>query len=188
MEKFFVGFVGLILIAVGIFFYSRNARDYNFNLGQLFQSKGSIIVSSLDFVENGEIPKKFTCDGLDVSPRFVVNNLPAETKSVVLIMEDANIIPEPFTHWISFNLSPDVSTIDSVKVLGNADTGVNDFGKAEYDGPCPPAGATHKYYYRIYALDTVLNVRYPRRTVIDQVIRGHVLATGYIRGLYSKSP
>lgn len=188
MGKFFIGFFGLILIFIGAYFYFNHSQDYKFKLQELFLTKGSINISAQDFTDGGKIPSKFTCDGANLSPLFFVSNIPITAKSLVLIMEDTTMVPEPFTHWINYNLSPDISVIDSAKVLGNANSGVNDFGNSEYDGPCPPAGESHKYYFRIYALDTTLTMTNPRRLDLNQAMNGHVLATGSISGVYSKNP
>lgn len=188
MGRFFLGFIGLILISIGVYFYFNNSQEYKFRLQELFLSGGTINISSQEFESGGSIPARFTCYGADLSPSFFISNIPIGAKSLVLIMEDATIFPDPFAHWISYNMSPDIGSIESVKVLGNANTGVNDFGNSSYNGPCPPEGETHKYNFRIYALDTLLDIKNPRRGELLQVMRDHIIATGSLSGVYSKIP
>jgi hypothetical protein len=188
MGKFFLGFIGLILISIGVYFYFNNSQEYKFKLQEFLLPKGSINISSQEFSDGGPIPSRFTCDGADLSPALFVSNIPIGAKSLVLIMEDATLFPEPFAHWLSFNLSPDISIIESAKVLGNANSGINDFGNATYNGPCSPAGETHKYNFRVYALDTLLEIKNPRRGELLQAMRDHIIATGSISGVYSKNP
>ncbi len=188
MGKFFLGFLGLLLISVGVFYYFYRGGDFDLQFTQLFLPNGSITISSEDFTNGGSIPSRYTCDGEDISPELIIRNVPIEAKSLVLLMEDSSLISDHFTHWISYNLSPDTNIVGRVKVLGNADTGVNDFGKNEYDGPCPPAGEKHKYVFRVYAMDETLDLRFPRRDELNNVISGHIIAVGSISGVYSRNP
>lgn len=188
MGKYFLIIIGLILIGVGGWYYFTQNPHSDFSLEQLFLSGGTITVFSEDFGGGQRLPPKFTCDGFNVSPTLVLDRVPGNAKSLVIIMDDESLSPTPFTHWIEFNISPSLTRIDSSKILGGATIGINDFGNAQYDGPCPPQNSTHKYYFRVYALDTVLNDQNYNRVEIDKVIKDHIIATGYLGAVYSRLP
>jgi Raf kinase inhibitor-like YbhB/YbcL family protein len=187
MGKFTLGFILVILIIGGCAYYIYRTTGYKFGLDSTILSKGTINISTQDFIDGGKIPADFACDGRNVSPTFLLEHIPSDSKSLVIILDDSDSNPKYFTHWMAFNIDPGVSTIESSKVLGNATVGINDFGNPEYDGPCPPVGETHNYYFRIYALDRVLNLApNSKRTNLDAAISGHVIAKGQITGTYSR--
>jgi Raf kinase inhibitor-like YbhB/YbcL family protein len=185
MGKFFTGFVGLIMIGIGVFYYYKYSPDSKFSIQELISPGGTIKVTSQDFVEGERIPKKFTCEGADFSPTFFINTVPIDAKSLVFIMEDVSAKPNPVTHWINYNINPDITLIESSKVLGIAYTGVNDFGNRYYDGPCPTLSDTRKYTFRVIALDTIIDTPDIKRFELERAMKGHILATGYISGVYS---
>jgi len=142
------------------------------------------IISSA-FQQGGNIPSKFSCDGANTSPPLQISDVPPETKSVVLIVDDPDAPSGLFTHWAVWNISPQTSTIAE----GNAPKGVhgtNDFGKSGYGGPCPPSG-THRYYFRIFALDRELDLPSgAKRSQLDAAMKGHVIAQGELMGRYAR--
>lgn len=188
MRKFVPILLGTLLIAVGAFYYYLHRYDYEFSLNHLSAVGSVVSVTSREFGDESKIPQEFTCDGSNVSPDISFIRIPADAKSLAIVLEDSSTGTLPFTHWILFNLSPDTTQIISSKVIFNADLGTNDYGKTEYDGPCPPAGQTHKYYFKVFALDTLLEIQNPNRSQFNEEIYGHVLATGTLSGLYSKNP
>lgn len=188
MGKFFTGFLGIILIAIGTIYYLNNKDNYEFDLANIFYPRGSITLTSSDFPEGSSIPIRLSCDGSNISPALFFDGVPKDAKSLAIIMEDIDSIPEPFTHWISYNLGPEVTKIDNAKVLGSGRAGVNDFGNIQYNGPCPPYGDTRRYVFRIYALDVELNLNLPRRAELKSAMKGHIIASGKLTGVYSRNP
>jgi len=142
-------------------------------------------IASSAFQEAASIPSKFTCDGPDASPPLRISDVPSGAKSLVLIVDDPDAPGGLFTHWIVWNIPPQTGSIAE----GSSPKGVqgtNDFGKSGYGGPCPPAG-THRYYFRIFALDRELDLPFgARRAQIDDAIKGHVIAQGDLMGRYSR--
>lgn len=143
------------------------------------------MVTSSAFKDGGDIPSKFSCDGANTSPPLQISEVPAGAKTLVLIVDDPDAPSGLFTHWMVWNLSPQTSTISE----GSAPVGVhgtNDFGKSGYGGPCPPSG-THRYYFRVFALDRKLDLaRGAKRSQLDAAMKGHVIAQGELMGRYSR--
>jgi Raf kinase inhibitor-like YbhB/YbcL family protein len=142
-------------------------------------------ITSSAFQEGATIPSKFTCDGADASPPLQVADIPSGARSLVLIADDPDAPSGLFTHWLVWNLSPQTSTVAE----GSAPKGVhgtNDFGKSGYGGPCPPSG-THRYYFKIFALDRELDLSSgAKRAQLDAAMKGHVVAQGELMGRYSR--
>lgn len=151
-----------------------------------------IELTSSAFKEGGMIPAKYTCDDEDVSPPLQWGEVPEGTRSIVLICDDPDAPMGTWVHWLLFNLpSAAMSLTEEVppeKTLPNgARQGTNDFRKIGYGGPCPPGG-THRYYFKIYALDTQLDLPAgadkPR---LLKAMQGHILAEGRLMGKYKRS-
>jgi Raf kinase inhibitor-like YbhB/YbcL family protein len=142
-------------------------------------------ITSSAFQEGGNIPSKFTCDGSDTSPPLQITGVPSEAKSLVLIADDPDAPSGLFTHWLIWNIPPQTNSISE----GSAPKGVpgtNDFGKSGYKGPCPPPG-THRYSFKIYALDRELDLRGgAKRSQLDAAMKGHVVAQGVLVGRYAR--
>ena len=142
-------------------------------------------ITSSAFQEGGNIPSKFTCDGSDTSPPLQITGVPSEAKSLVLIADDPDAPSGLFTHWLIWNIPPQTNSISE----GSAPKGVhgtNDFGKPDYKGPCPPPG-THRYSFKIYALDRELDLRGgAKRSQLDAAMKGHVVAQGVLVGRYAR--
>jgi Raf kinase inhibitor-like YbhB/YbcL family protein len=142
-------------------------------------------ITSSAFQEGATIPSKFTCDGTDASPPLQIADIPSGAKSLALIVDDPDAPSGLFTHWMVWNLSPQTSTVAE----GSAPKGVqgtNDFGKSGYGGPRPPSG-THRYYFKIFALDRELDLSSgAKRTQLDAAMKGHVVAQGELMGRYSR--
>ncbi len=150
-------------------------------------------VSSPAFAEGANIPVKYTADGDDRSPELRWGGIPPDTKSFALIGEDPDAPRGTWTHWVLFNVPADRTTlaegVPAEKELpGGARQGKNDFGKIGYGGPDPPKGEPHRYYFKLYALDTTLDL--PAGASKDQVLaamKGHVLGAGQLMGKYGRS-
>ncbi len=151
----------------------------------------TMTITSSAFTDDGMIPKEFTCDGSNVSPALSWSGIPAGTKSLALICDDPDAPMGNWVHWVLFNIPPTASglprSIAPDKALENgARHGMNDFRKYGYGGPCPPGG-THRYYFKIYALDTEL-AQEPglTRDALLKAMKGHILAEGQLMGRYKR--
>ena len=148
-------------------------------------------IYSTEFSEGEMIPTRYTCDGPDVSPDLSWSAVPETAKSLALICDDPDAPMGTWVHWVLFNIPPSASgltaEIPSDAALENgARNGTNDFGRLGYGGPCPPGG-THRYYFKLYALDTELNL--DSGVTKDQLLeamQGHILAEGQLMGTYKR--
>src|SRR5216110_2896021 len=145
----------------------------------------SISISSPAFQGGGDIPAKFTCNGTNVSPGLQISGVPNQATSLVLIVDDPDAPRGLFTHWIVWNLDLKTTDIAENSAPAGGIQGTNDFGKRNYGGPCPPSG-THRYFFKIFALDTKLELKpSARRAELAAAMKGHVLAQGELMGRYS---
>src|SRR5205807_8106712 len=143
-------------------------------------------ISSPSFQESGVIPDKFSKNGQNVNPALRFEGAPAEAKSLLLIVDDPDAPVGLFTHWLVWNIDPKTSEIAESSAPGGAVQGTNDFPKKGYGGPCPPSG-THRYYFKIFALDQTLDLKSgAKRAEVDAAMRGHVIAQGELMGRYSR--
>jgi len=142
-----------------------------------------LLITSDAFENNGFIPSKFTCDGDDINPALKIEGIPEGTQSLVLIVDDPDAPMGTWDHWVVWNI-PLVEKIEESSVPGTE--GFNDFGRHSYGGPCPPSG-THRYFFKVYALDTKL-VLGPnsRKKDVERAMKSHLLAGGEIVGLYKR--
>lgn len=178
MGKFWFGILLFLALGGGIF--------YKYFFDKTIFSKGTIAFSVQEF-SNGElIPKRFTCEGPDISPSFLIERVPGDAKSLAIIVEDPDATPEVFTHYILLNVDPQIGSIDQGVIPANTIVATNDFGKQEYNGPCPSLGS-HKYVFKVYALDSEINLpESAKRAEVDNAMRGHIIAKGEYSGTYSK--
>ncbi|MEM4246097.1 MAG: YbhB/YbcL family Raf kinase inhibitor-like protein [Candidatus Bathyarchaeia archaeon] len=140
-------------------------------------------VTSPAFESNGYIPAKYTCDGEDVNPPLKVEGIPAEAKSLVLIVDDPDAPMGTWDHWVVWNI-PVTETIKENDVPGIE--GMNDFRRRSYGGPCPPSGV-HRYFFKVYALDTTLDLpTSSRKRDVERAMERHILAMGELVGLYKR--
>jgi Raf kinase inhibitor-like YbhB/YbcL family protein len=132
------------------------------------------------------IPTQYTCDGRDVNPPLSIEDVPAQAKSMVLIVDDPYVPAKTWVHWILWNLDPNTREIPADSVPKGAMQGINDFGKREYGGPCPP-GDIHRYYFRLFALDAKLTLPADARLVaLEDAMRGKILAQAECVGTYTR--
>jgi Raf kinase inhibitor-like YbhB/YbcL family protein len=146
------------------------------------------------FENGGQIPSKYTCEGEDISPPLTWDGVPEGTKSLVLIVDDPDA-PDPdapkmvWVHWVLYNIPPEVKGLpedaDRVGLPPEVVSGLNDFKRTRYGGPCPPIGR-HRYFHKLYALDTVLDLKKATKPDVEQAMEGHVLATTELIGTYQK--
>jgi len=142
-----------------------------------------LTITSPAFENNGFIPSKYTCDGDDVNPALKIEGLPEETQSLALIVDDPDAPMGTWDHWIVWNIAP-TERIEENSVPGTE--GLNSFRRHSYGGPCPPSG-THRYFFKVYALDTKLALQpSSRKRDVEKAMEGHILAEGEIVGLYKR--
>jgi len=152
----------------------------------------SFQISSSAFSEGEMIPKKFTCDGPDVSPQLSWNGAPTSTHSFALIMDDPDAPVGTWVHWVLYNLPADTKElpegVEKKEQLANgALQGRNDFRKVGYGGPCPPPGKPHRYFFKLYALDANLDLKAgATKADVERAMKGHVLGQAQIIGRYGR--
>ncbi|WP_456423891.1 YbhB/YbcL family Raf kinase inhibitor-like protein [Thermococcus sp.] len=144
------------------------------------------------FHNGSYIPAKFTCDGEDINPPIFIGKISKNAKSLVLIVDDPDA-PRLFTHWIAWNIPPLGEIPEALPKEGTVEKpipmvqGRNDFGRVGYSGPCPPRGSVHHYHFRVYALDTTLNLPPgATREELERAMKGHVIQWGELVGLYGR--
>jgi len=143
-------------------------------------------ITSPAFKHNEHVPAKYTCDGTDVNPALAIENVPAGAKSLALIVDDPDAPAGTWVHWVVWNISPDTREVKEHAVPAGASQGMNDFRKRNYGGPCPPSG-THRYFFKLYALDTVLNLGADStKAALERAMQGHILAQAELIGLYKR--
>jgi Raf kinase inhibitor-like YbhB/YbcL family protein len=153
-------------------------------------------ISSSAFQPGGSIPSKYTCEDRDISPPLAWSAGPANTKSFALIVDDPDA-PDPakpqrvYVHWVVYNLPATTTSLSenaSKKgMLKGGVQGKNDWGNAEYGGPCPPIGR-HRYFFKLYALDTELTgLSSPTKADVERAMKGHVVDSGEVIGTYQKA-
>lgn len=145
-------------------------------------------LTSAAFKQGEPIPVQYSCDGEDISPPLAWGDPPEGTQSLALIMDDPDAPGGTWDHWIAFNISADLRELPEATSAGNvsATFGQNSWGRADYGGPCPPSG-THRYFFKLYALDTTLNL--DENADKEQVLAatdGHILAETELMGTFSR--
>ncbi len=149
-------------------------------------------LTSTAFTAGGTIPKKFTCDGPDVSPAVAWTDPPANTKSLALIMDDPDAPVGTWVHWVLYDLPASVRDLpegvpEHGELLSGARQGRNDFRKIGYGGPCPPAGPAHRYFFKLYALDAKVNLKPgTAKAELEKAMKGHILAQAELMGRYQR--
>jgi Raf kinase inhibitor-like YbhB/YbcL family protein len=152
-------------------------------------------VTSSAFQQGGPIPAQYTCEGNDISPPLAWAGLPNNTKSVAMIVDDPDA-PDPakpqrvYVHWVVYNMPAQTTTLpENASKSGmpaGALQGKNDWGKAEYGGPCPPIGR-HRYFFKLYALDTTLALKAATKADFEKAVKGHIVDSGELMGTYQKA-
>ena len=150
-----------------------------------------MILTSDAFRNGGQIPPVYTCKGQGISPKLIWTNVPSGVKSYALIMEDPDALGGIFSHWVVYNIPPAIREIPSSfptdsSLPDGTRQGTNDFRKTGYGGPCPPPGRPHRYYFRIYALDTSLSAVSMDRNSLLRGIEGHVIEKTDLMGFFAR--
>jgi Raf kinase inhibitor-like YbhB/YbcL family protein len=155
----------------------------------------TMTITSSAFSHNASIPSKYTCNGRDISPPLQWTGVPSQAKSLVLIVDDPDA-PDPkaptttWVHWVLYNLPPYSNGLpEAVKPNALPEgtlEGNNDWKRSGYGGPCPPIGQ-HRYFFKLYALDTVLkNLKHPGKAQVENAMQGHVLDSAEYIGVFGK--
>ena len=155
----------------------------------------SMEMTSSVFTHNGKIPTQYTCEGKDLSPSLSWYNVPSNTKSLALIVDDPDA-PDPaapqmtWVHWVLYNLAPNSTGLDenigSFGLPSGTKKGTNNWGKTSYGGPCPPIGE-HRYFFKLYALDVVLpDLNNPPKAQLEKSMQGHIIEEVQMIGKYQK--
>lgn len=179
------------LFAFGVVFIIAALSAQGLSAGE----KQMLSLTSDAFSDGGEIPVKYTCEGDDISPPLSWSGVPENAKSLVLIIDDPDA-PDPnaprmtWVHWVVYNLPPGTGGLKegmtSARLPEGAKTGLNDWKREEYGGPCPPIGR-HRYFHKLYALDTTLEgLRKPTKADVERAMKGHILAEATLVGTYHK--
>jgi Raf kinase inhibitor-like YbhB/YbcL family protein len=152
-------------------------------------------LASTAFTEGGAIPSKHTCEGADISPPLTWSGVPSAAKSLALIVDDPDA-PDPaaprtiWVHWVVYDLPSNTTGlaegVDANHMPDGAKVGLNDWKKPSYGGPCPPIGR-HRYFHKLYALDTTLpELQKPTKAALEAAMKGHILAEAQLIGTYQK--
>ncbi len=177
-----------ILITLIIFLFT----DTFFSQINQRGKKMDIKLTSTAFADNGIIPSKYTCDGINVSPPLSWRTDAQGIKSFVLVCDDPDAPAGDWAHWIIYDMPANVREIRedcnaNRNLPDGAQMGINDFHKIAYGGPCPPSG-THRYHFKIYAVDKILHLKAgaPKREVLEAMDK-HIIAEGLLIGKYKRS-
>lgn len=152
----------------------------------------SLTISSPSFTHGGDMAKKFTCDAADVSPQLAWTEPPPATKTLALLVDDPDAPVGNWNHWTIWNLPASLRGLPEgvskdAHLSNGSEQGLNDFRKTGYNGPCPPPGKPHRYYFKLFALDTRLNLdRKAGKSELEAAMKGHILAQAEWMGKYKR--
>lgn len=143
-------------------------------------------IASPVFQHNGLIPQKYTCDSEDVNPPLNIMEVPTNAQSLVLIVDDPDAPSGDFVHWVVWNINPGILSIEENSVPEGGIQGTTDFGDVGWGGPCPPSGV-HHYYFKLYALDTKLDLPVSsKKADVEKAMQGHIIEQAELIGLYER--
>ena len=138
------------------------------------------------FLNNQNIPAKYTCDGENISPPLKILDVPEGAKSLALIVDDPDASSGSWLHWMLWNISPTTTQIAEVSIPEGAVEGLTDFGKTGYGGPCPPSN-THRYFFKLFALDTMLELSDSAKLQeLEQAMQEHIIEQAELIGFYAR--
>jgi len=150
------------------------------------ETNEKLTLTSSAFSHNENIPKQYTCDGENINPPLTISAIPMNAKSLALIVDDPDAPAGTWFHWLIWNITPETKEIPEGSVPDRAMEGTTSFGKPGYGGPCPPAG-THRYFFKLYALDTVIGLDNKATvTELEREMQGHSVAQTQLVGRYSR--
>jgi Raf kinase inhibitor-like YbhB/YbcL family protein len=167
--------------------------SFLFSVPAVGADMATFAVTSTSYKDGTEIPQKFTCQGGDANPQLAWSGLPANTKSIAIIVDDPDA-PDPakpertWVHWVVYDIAPTTTSIPEShgEAPPYSRVGKNDFGKTTWGGPCPPTGK-HRYFHKVYALDTMLgDLKEPTKAQLEAAMKGHILGQAQLVATYQK--
>ncbi len=171
----------------GVFDSFRNSTSTQNNSVTINKSKGMKITSPA-FVNNTKIPSKYTCNGNNVNPPLIFEDVPHNAKSLVLIVDDPDAPMGTWVHWVVYNINPKAKDVAENSIPQDGIQAVTSFAKPGYGGPCPPSG-THRYFFKLYALDTILHFDETQavdKKAVEDAMNSHIVDQTEFIGLYSQ--
>lgn len=157
-------------------------------LSYYYVTMGNLTIKISAFKQNDFIPAKYTCDGDDVNPMIEILNIPENTKSLTLVIDDPDAPRGTWDHWILWNIDPKTHYIPEDSMPHSAVQGTTSFGHQKYNGPCPPRGnKPHRYFFKIYALDTIPDLpSTATKQELEQAMNMHIIEKAEFVGLYGR--
>lgn len=152
----------------------------------------ALTISSTAFLDGAAIPRKFTCDGQDLSPPLAWSDVPAGAQSLALICNDPDAPMGTWTHWVLWNIPPGATSLPEglpkdASLPSGMKQGLNSWPRVGYNGPCPPPGKPHHYVFTLYALDNELDLpAQAHENALENALKGHVLAQAQLVGMYGR--
>jgi hypothetical protein len=191
----FIALLGIILGYFSVLPVASAETGSTSQKGKKEQKVMSMRIESSSFPNNGPIPVQHTCEGHDISPELFWTEIPQGTRSLVLIVDDPDA-PDPaapkrtWVHWVLYNIPPEAAGlpegVETSALPAGTREGLNDWNRTGYGGPCPPIG-NHRYFHKLYALDTVLpDLKHPTKAALEKAMQGHVIAHSQLIGRYQK--
>jgi len=181
-------FLGLGVILKQIFNQLNKTHDVELENPTYFakRNKEKKMKLTTVFKHNEKIPSIYTCDGEDLAPELTVSEVPNEAKELVLIVDDPDAPMGTWVHWLVYNMPANTTKIEAKNLPQGSKQGITDFGRTGWGGPCPPSG-THRYFFKLYALDTTLDLQAgATKSQLEQAIKGHVIEKDELVGLYKR--
>jgi Raf kinase inhibitor-like YbhB/YbcL family protein len=182
----------IVFIAFGagwlLFLHKETPNNlHNINTGKVEDlDSENMKLSSQAFENGGNIPTKYTCDGEDINPQLSILDIPEGTKSLTLIVDDPDAPVGMWDHWLVYNIPPTISVIGENSLPSGASQALNSWGRGDWGGPCPP-DKEHRYFFKLYALDTELTFDSPPdKSSLEQSMEGHILAEAELMGRYNR--
>jgi Raf kinase inhibitor-like YbhB/YbcL family protein len=173
-----------LIVGFIAFWLSKNTPQKPANL--VSQRNHTMQLTSSAFEDNQPIPTKYTCQGEGINPPVSFGDIPSDTKSLALIVDDPDAPSGTFVHWVVWNMPPLTPGIEERKAPAGASEGLNGSGKSGYMGPCPPSGE-HHYHFKLYALDTLLSLpAESNETDVEAAMKDHILDQAEFIGTYKK--
>jgi len=171
--------MALLQAALGVLLYATVQ-------GKEVRRMETLTISSPAFGQGEAMPVRYTCDGKEASPPLVIAKVPAAAKTLALIMDDPDAPAGTWVHWVVWNIPAQTREIPESGLPPQAAQGMNSWPRTGYGGPCPPSG-THRYFFKVYALDTGLYLgNSTTKAVLERAMEGHVLAKGELMGTYMR--
>lgn len=147
-----------------------------------------MLVESPAFVHEQKIPSRYTCEGENLSPPLTLLNVPHETVSLVIIVDDPDAPHGVFNHWIIWNIAPHQHQLPEGFHSSTAKEGVTGFGKIGYHGPCPPPGKPHRYFFKVFALNSLLHIESgATKQEVEKAMQHHLIDQAELMGTYSRT-